>query len=303
MEMNNQMEPHFNKDINSKKENQEELGLKLSNQIHNEYGDAFLNNQKDRVSGYASFIRCCGIIPKVACCICAPCGHGPVRIIPTGYIGLLSEFGKVVAKLEPGMHTVNSCSQQLIIVSLKTQVIDIPVQELLTKDNVTITIDAYVAYKVRCPELAYYKVENVMRLIGLMTQGVLKAVVAERNLTDLLTSRDEVEEAITKTIDKETDPYGIDVQTIEMKSISLPEKMQHAMATVAESKKEAEAKVVDAQGNLQSAKIYKQAADQLSKEPLSIYLQYFDLMKSVAAKHNHDTMIIPSTVLEALKQK
>jgi len=285
------------------KEDQKNLGLKLSKQIHNEYGDDFHNNQTDRASGYASFIKCCGVIPKYACCVCAPCGCGPVRKIPTGHIGLLSEFGRVIAKLEPGLHTINNCSQELITVSLMTQVIDIPVQELLTRDNVSIRIDAYVAFRIRCPELAVYKVSNIMRLIELLTQGVLKSVVAERNLSDLLINRDEVEEAITNIIDRETDPFGIDVQNIETKNILLPEKMKVAMATVAESKKEAEAKVVDAEGSLQSAKIFKNAADELRKNPISVQLQYFEVLKQIASNQsNSSTLIIPDSILQALKK-
>lgn len=182
-------------------EDQKLLGLKLSRYIHTEYGDEFKKNPKDRASGYAGFIKYCGLIPKVGCCICAPCGKGPVKIVPTGYIGLLTEFGRVIEKLEPGLHTINACSQQVMLVNLMTQLIDIPPQKLLTKDNVTIKVDAYVSYNIRCPELAVYKVGNYDQLIRLQTQGVLKSVVAERNLSELLINRQEVEKSLTTIID------------------------------------------------------------------------------------------------------
>jgi hypothetical protein len=86
-------------------------GLTISTKIHNEYGDEFKKNQVDRASSYAGCINCCGTIPKVLCCVCAACDCGPVRRISTGQIGLLTEFGRFIAKLEPGLHSFNQCSQ------------------------------------------------------------------------------------------------------------------------------------------------------------------------------------------------
>ncbi len=283
-------------------EDQEELGLKLSKYIHNEYGEEFQRNPKDKAGGYSACIRACGCLPKVICCPCAPCGGGPVAMVPTGYIGIVIEFDRVIGKLEPGLHTINQCSQKVILVSLKTQVIDIPPQDLLTKDSVSIRVDAFVTYKVRCPELAMFKVGNYTHLISLMTQGVLKSVVAERDLHELLINRKEVEEALTKIIDDKTDPFGVDVISIEAKSIDLPQAMERAMATVAESRKDAEAKVINAAGNLQSAKLFKKAADELSLNLTSVELHYYEVLKTIAAE-NPSTLIVPDSIMNSLKKK
>lgn len=236
------------------------------------------------------------MIPKAVCLACAPCGYGPVHQVPTGYIGLLTEFEKVIEKLEPGLHTVNTCSQKVVLVCLMTQLMDIPAQSLLTRDNVTIMIDAYVSFKIRCPELAIFKIGSYLKLIRLQTQGAMRAVVAERNLEDLLRNRKEVEAALTEIIDNKTDPFGIDVIGIETKGMDLPKNMRRAMATVAESKKEAEAKVVDAEGNLKSSKIFRKAADELKGNPIAVQLKYFELIKMIA-ETNESTLVVPDSVI------
>jgi regulator of protease activity HflC (stomatin/prohibitin superfamily) len=214
-------------------------------------------------------------------------------------IGLLSEFGRFIKKLEPGLHAFNQCSQTIMIVDLKTQILNIPAQMLLTKDNVTVQVDAFVTYRLAVPELAVYKVRNYENLVNFMTQGVMKTIVAERTLSELLVNRNEIEKAITNIIDDKTDPYGIKVISIETRSINLPTSMERAMATVAESKKESEAKVIDAQGSLESAKIFRRAADELKGNPISLQLQYFETLKGIAAENN-STIIVPDSILSSL---
>ena len=173
--------------------------------MHNEYGPEYENKPADEASCYSGFIKSCGRIPQVGCCILAPFGRGPVIQIPTGYIGLLTEFGRVIQKIPPGLSTINPCSQKMVLVDLRVQILDIPPQPLLTKDNVTLNIDAYVEYQILCPELAVYKVENYINLIYLLTQGVLKTIIAERTLSEILMNRDEVDNEITRIIDEKTD--------------------------------------------------------------------------------------------------
>lgn len=275
------------------------LGLNLSKKIHNEYGAEFQRKPQDRAQGYASCIKCCGTIPQVLCCVCAACDCGPVKRIQTGQMGLLIEFGRLIRKLEPGLHTFNQCSQTIRLVDLRTKILNIPAQMLLTKDSVTVQVDAFVTYKIVVPELAIFKVENYASLVSYMTQGVMKIIVAERTLSELLVKRDEIEKAITSDIDMKTDPYGIKVISIETRSINLPQNMERAMATVAESKKESEAKVIDARGSLESAKIFRQAADELKGNPMSLQLQYFETLKGIAAENN-STIIVPDSILSSL---
>ena len=273
-------------------------GLEIHDSIWEEYGTDY--NRKDKAACYACCMRSFGVVPRVLCAFCACCEKGPVKVIPQGYIGLRTEFGRLIEKLPPGLHDFNQCTEKIVTVDLRSQVINIPPQSLLTRDNVTVLVDAYVNFKIVIPELAAYKVQNYETLVGFMTQGVMKTIVAERTLGELLVNREEVEKAITSIIDRQTDPYGIKVLLIETRSVSLPQNMERAMATVAESAKQKEAKIIDAQGNLESAKIFKRAAKELSQEPLSIQLQYFETLKTISAERN-STIIVPDSIMNALK--
>lgn len=173
---------------------------------------------------------------------------------------------------------------------------DLNGQTLLTKDNVTVYVDAYVHYRIVVPEWAIFKVEDYYQLVKFMTSGVMKTIVAEHTLTELMVNRKNIEKKITDIIDEKTDPYGIKVIDIETQRIQLPPQMERAMAIVAESEKQSEARVIDARGNLESAKIFKDAADELSKNKISLQLQYFETLKFIAAEKN-STIIVPDSII------
>lgn len=274
-------------------------GLELAQGLNDDYGDQYTG--EDGATGYASCLRGAGCIPQCICCVCVICGCGPIKEVQQGYIGLLIEFGKLKKKLGPGLHTINPMTEQILLVDLRAQVINVAKQSLLTKDNVTVHVDAYVNYKIVIPEFAIFKVANYYDLVNFMVQGVMKTIVAERTLTQLLVNRKEIEKDITQIIDAKTDDFGIKVISIETQSVQLPENMERAMATVAESEKEAEAKIIDARGNLESAKIFREAADELSKNPISLQLQYFETLREIAAEKN-STIIIPDSILSSLKR-
>lgn len=250
--------------------------------------------------GYKACLSLCGGIQKNIQCLCAICGCGPLKTIQQGNVGLKMRFGKFVSKLRPGLHSYNPCSENIVVVDIRAQVLNVGSQSLLTKDNVTVFVDAYVNYRVVTPEAAIFKVENYEQMMSYFTQGVMKTIVAEHTLTDLLVNRKTIEAKITEIIDDKTDPYGIKVFDIETQKIELPNNMERAMATVAETEKQSEARLVDAQGNLESAKIFKEAADELSKNELSLQLQYFETLKFIAAEKNR-TIILPDSLLSALR--
>jgi len=184
---------------------------------------------------------------------------------------------------------------------MRAQMINIPPQSLLTKDNVTLTVDAFCQYRITIPELAAFKVQSVNQLINFMCQGTMKTVFCEHSLTELLLNRKEMEKKITELIDTATDPYGIKVINIGTQKIQLPSTMERAMATVAESEKQKAAKLIDAQANLDSSKIFREAADELGKNPLSIQLQYFETLKLIAAEKN-STILVPDSILSSIKR-
>lgn len=277
----------------------EGLGLNLASKLNQIYGPKYMNNPVDQAGQYSKFISCCGSISKVCCLPFAPCDCGPIRKINTGFIGLLMEFGRLKAKLPPGLHTINNCSQKLIIADIRVKVLDIPSQSLLTKDNVTVSIDGFITYKIVCPELAYFTVKNYLSLLGNLSMGIIKTVVVERTLTEVLTQRDEIQDFITEEIDQQTSPFGIKVISIEMQQVNLAPEMKRIMAQVAVSKIEAQAKVIDAKGNLDCAKCYRKSADLFKENPVSLKLQYLEILKQIASEQNK-TYIIPEEMLKLI---
>lgn len=256
--------------------------------------------QNGEATGYMECLEKCGnCCLKLQCC-CATCGCGPLKTINQGEVGLRMKFGKFVSKLEPGLYTFNPCTEKIIIVDLRSQVIDVGLQRLLTKDNVTVFIDAYVNYSVIEPEKAQFKVINYRQLMSYFTQGVMRTIVSEHTLSELLINRKMIEKKLTEIIDVKTHVYGLKVYNIETQKIQLPANMERAMAIVAETEKQSEARIIDAKGDLQSARIFREAADELSKNEISLQLQYFETLKYIAAEKN-STIIVPDSIMGSLK--
>lgn len=252
--------------------------------------------------GYKKCLNLCGeISQKLQCCF-ASCGCGPLVVIDQGFVGLRVVFGKYSEKLPPGLYSFNPCSERIIKVDMRAQVHAIPNQTLLTKDNVTLFIDAYASFRVTVPENATFKVTDYRSMINFMTQGTMKTIIAEHTLTEMLGNRKSIEKKITEIIDEKTEAYGVKVYNIETQKIQLPREMDRAMATVAESEKQSEARIIDARGNLESAKIFREAADELGKNEISLQLQYFETLKYIAAEKN-STIIVPDSILSSMKNK
>lgn len=155
---------------------------------------------------------------------------------------------------------------------MRASIIDLRKQNLLTKDNVTVEIDCFCQYKILYPELAVFKVANPVEMIYFMVQGTLKSIIAEHTLSEILVCRKEIEAKLTDIIDDAVDQYGIKVINIGTQEMSLPKSMERAMAIVAETDKQKEAKLINAQANVESAKLFKDAADELSQNPVSLQL-------------------------------
>ena len=278
----------------------ESPGLTIREDIFEPYGDTFKN--QDEASLYAGCLKCCGVGCAVGCCVCATCGCGPITEVRQGYLGLKIQFGKLIGKLGPGLHTYNKCSERIVQVDTRVQSLNTAPQILLTKDSVTVKIDVFVNFKVVIPEYALFKCSDYYSLLNLFVQVVMKTVVSERTLAQLLVNRKEIEKSTTYFMDEKAHPYGIDVISIETQSIKLPKVMERAMATVAESEKKSEAKVIDAKGSLESAKIFREAADELKKNPLSLELQWFETLKAIAAE-NPSILVVPDSIMSTIKTK
>lgn len=278
----------------------ESPGLLIKEGINEPYGPNY--HGEDGAGFYACCLKITGAGCAVACCLCAACGCGPVKQIKQGYIGLRVEFGKLKGKLGPGLHTYNQCTEKIIMVDMRVQSLNVAKQILLTKDSVTVHIDVFVYFKIVIPEFALYKTSNYYELLNLMVQAVMKTIVAERTLAQLLVNRKEIEKATAFFMDERAHPFGVDVISIETQSIQLPKQMERVMAAVAESEKRSEAKVIDAKGSLESAKIFRLASDELIKNPVSIELQYFETLKAIAME-NPSTIIVPDSIMSSVNKK
>lgn len=270
-------------------------GLDMFPKLNDLYGQDYKTNHE--ASMYASYIRCCGEISRTMCCVCAPCSCGPLVQVRQGYVGIVLEFGKFIRKVGPGLHTYNSCSEQIVLVDMRIQNLQIPSQDLITKDNISIKIDSFVLFKILIPEMASFKLGDYKRFIMYTTMGTMKTIIAEKTLSELLEQEDEIELLIKDIIDDQADDYGIKIHTIETRKIEIAPSMITAMATIAISEKETEGKVVAARGNYESARIFREAADELSKNPLSLQLHYFETIKEVASENSQIT-IMPGEMID-----
>lgn len=259
-----------------------QMSLKIADNLNKTYENPKLYDQEEEAGCGGHLLSCCGMITMCCCFPCAPCGCGPLMKIQQGEIGLLLHRGKLKAKLGPGLHTYNTCVDQLITVSLKTQVLMLPKMLLITKDNVTIQMGAFVAYNILIPEYAIFRVENISDLMTKLVMGTMKTMVAKMSLMDLLTKREEMEQQITKVIDDKTDYYGINVSSVDTLSMDLPKDLENSLVSAALAEREAKAKIINARGNLESAKIVKASAEELSKNKVSLQLQYFEVLKKIS---------------------
>ena len=250
---------------------------------------------------YKNCLICCGQKVKIMQCICACCGGGPIVTIQEGHVGLKTEFGQFTKKLPPGLYSFNPYTEKIVSVDMRAQVIDVGLQRLLTKDNVTLMVDAYVNFSITHPEKAVFKILDYRSLMIFLTHGAMKSIVAEHTLSEMLVNRKIIEKKLTHIIDEKTHPFGLVVHTIETQRIQLPKEMERAMATVAESEKQSEARLIDAKGNLESAKVFKKAADVLNENEISLQLQYFETLKMIASEH-HSTIVVPDSILEQTRE-
>ncbi len=161
----------------------------------------------------------------------------------------------------------------------------------MTRDNVPVTVDAVVYFRVIDPEAAIVKVENFLKATSLIAQTTLRSVIGQAELDDLLSHRDKINQTLQEQIDRATDPWGIKVVTVEVKDVVLPEAMKRAMAKQAEAERERRAKVINAEGEFQAAQKLVDAASKISTQPIALQLRFLQTINEVASEHNTTTIL------------
>ena len=227
-----------------------------------------------------------------------------MRILREYERGVIFRLGKLQGAKGPGLIFLIPVVDRMVRMDLRVVTIDVPKQEIMTKDNVPATVDAGVYFRVVDPNAAVVKVENYWKATSLIAQTTLRSVLGQSPLDDLLSQRDIVNQKLQEIIDKQTEPWGIKVTAVEVKEVSLPDSMKRAMAKQAEAERERRAKVVNAQGEFEAAEKMVQAAALIAKEPIALQLRYLQTMREMASEHNTTTFLpLPIDLFSAFLKK
>jgi len=215
-----------------------------------------------------------------------------IKILPEYERGVIFFLGRYQAVKGPGLILLIPGVQKMMKVSLRTVTMDVPPQEVITRDNVSVKVNAVVYFRVMMPEKAIISVENYLYAASQLSQTTLRSVCGQAELDELLTEREKINKAIQGILDKQTDPWGIKVSLVEVKAIDLPEEMKRAMAKQAEAEREKRAKIIHAEGELMASHKILEASELLSKNPVSLQLRYLQTLTEIAAEKN-STILFP----------
>jgi regulator of protease activity HflC (stomatin/prohibitin superfamily) len=213
-----------------------------------------------------------------------------IRILREYERGVIFRLGRLINVKGPGLILLIPLIDKMVKVSLRTVVMDVPPQDVITKDNVSLKVNAVVYFRVVQPEKAVVEVENYLFATSQLSQTTLRSVLGQSELDDLLAEREKINLQLQKIIDHQTEPWGIKVSTVEVKHIDLPQEMQRAMAKQAEAERERRSKVIAAEGEFQAAQRLSEAATILSVEPSALTLRYLQTLSEIATENNSTTI-------------
>jgi len=215
-----------------------------------------------------------------------------IRILREYERAVVFRLGKLIGAKGPGLVILIPFIDRMVSVDLRVITIDVPKQEMMTRDNVPVTVDAVLYFRVMDPVAAFVKVENFLKASSLIAQTTLRSVIGQAELDDLLSQREKVNLQLQEIIDRQTDPWGIKITTVEVKDVVLPDTMKRAMAGQAESERQRRAKVINAEAEFQAAERLVQAAAKIRSEPIALQLRFLQTMSEIAGE-NHTTTFIP----------
>ncbi len=223
-----------------------------------------------------------------------------LRVIQQYERGVVFRLGKVMARREPGLAFVLPGVDRLVKVSLRMEAMDVPKQDVITRDNVPVRVNAVVFFNVSDAERATVNVKNYTVVTSQKAQTTLRTVLGGVDLDGLLTEREMLNQRLQSIIGQEMEPIGIAVQAVEIKDVELPEGMQRAMARQAEAERERRAKVIAAEGEFQAAEQFASAAEILDRTGSGVQLRYLQTLTEIAAEHNSTTIFpVPIDLLSA----
>jgi regulator of protease activity HflC (stomatin/prohibitin superfamily) len=219
-----------------------------------------------------------------------------IRILPEYERGVVFRLGRLrPTDYGPGLFLLIPIVDRMVRVSLRTVVHDVPPQDVITKDNVSLKVNAVVYFRVMNPRSAVVEVENYHYATSQLAQTTLRSVLGQVELDELLSGREKINHQLQSILDQQTDPWGIKIAAVEVKHVDLPPEMQRAMAKQAEAEREKRAKIIHAHGEQQAAQKLAEAADELSRSPSSMQLRYLQTLTEIASERN-STLIFPLPV-------
>jgi len=215
-----------------------------------------------------------------------------VKIVSEYERGVIFRLGRLVGARGPGLFLIIPFVDRMVKVDLRVITMDVPSQEVITKDNVTVRVNAVVYFRVVDPESSVVKVLDHIRATSQISQTTLRNVLGQSELDELLSQREKLNQMLQKIIDEHTDPWGIKVSTVEIKEVELAEEMKRSMAAQAEAERERRAKIIHAEGEFQAAEKLAQAAAIIGREPSAIQLRFLSTLTEIASEKN-STIIFP----------
>jgi len=215
-----------------------------------------------------------------------------VKVVPEYERGVLFRLGRLVGARGPGIFVIIPFIDRMVKVDLRVVTMDVPSQEVITKDNVTVRVNAVVFFRVVNPEDSVVKVLDHVRATSQIAQTTLRNVLGQSELDELLIQREKLNQMLQKIIDEHTDPWGVKVSTVEIKEVELTEEMKRSMAAQAEAERERRAKIINAEGELQASEKMAQAAAIIGREPSAIQLRFLSTLTEISSGKTN-TIIFP----------
>ena len=213
-----------------------------------------------------------------------------IRILREYERGVIFRLGRVIATKGPGLIILIPIVDKMVKVSLRLVTMDVPSQDVITRDNVSVKVNAVIYFRVMNPTNATIEVENFLFATSQLAQTTLRSVCGQVELDELLAEREKINTQLQGILDKHTDPWGIKVTTVEVKHIDLPQEMQRAMARQAEAERERRAKVINAEGEFQAAGRLAQAAEIIHTHPQALQLRYLQTLREISSESNSTTL-------------
>lgn len=224
-----------------------------------------------------------------------------IKIVQEYERGVIFRLGRLVGARGPGLFFVLPLVERMVRVDLRTVTMDVPRQDVITQDNVTVKVDAVVYFRVVDPEMAVVKVMDYMRATSLVAQTTLRSVLGQSDLDELLSQREQLNQKLQQIIDEATEPWGVKVSIVEVRDVGLPADMIRAMARQAEAERERRAKVIHAEGEFEASRRLAEAGEVMANQPMTLQLRYLQTLNEIAAEHNSTIVFpVPIDILSAL---